>query len=89
MSSVGLASGFGSGGQRLAISRAWAVYASAAVKVAYIFSTSGHTASYKLGKMILPQLEARNSEEEGDLGRRVAAPCGFECSAGEDHAGDE
>jgi len=28
------------------------------VKVAYIFSTSGHTASYKLGKMILPQLEA-------------------------------
>jgi hypothetical protein len=29
------------------------------VKVAYIFSTSGHTASYKLGKMILPQLEER------------------------------
>jgi hypothetical protein len=29
------------------------------VKVAYIFSTSGHTASYKLGKMILPQLEQR------------------------------
>jgi sulfur relay (sulfurtransferase) complex TusBCD TusD component (DsrE family) len=28
------------------------------VKVAYIFATSGHTASYKLGKMILPQLEA-------------------------------
>ncbi|NTU83529.1 MAG: DsrE family protein, partial [Chloroflexales bacterium] len=28
------------------------------MKVAYIFSTSGHTASYKLGKMILPQLEA-------------------------------
>jgi hypothetical protein len=27
------------------------------VKVAYIFSTSGHTVSYKLGKMILPQLE--------------------------------
>jgi len=27
------------------------------IKVAYIFSTSGHTASYKLGKMILPQLE--------------------------------
>jgi sulfur relay (sulfurtransferase) complex TusBCD TusD component (DsrE family) len=27
------------------------------VKVAYVFSTSGHTASYKLGKMILPQLE--------------------------------
>jgi hypothetical protein len=28
------------------------------LKVAYIFSTSGHTASYKLGQMILPQLEA-------------------------------
>jgi len=27
------------------------------VKVAYIFSTQGHTVSYKLGKMILPQLE--------------------------------
>ena len=30
------------------------------VKVAYIFSTSGHTASYKLGEMILPQLEQGN-----------------------------
>ena len=30
------------------------------MKVAYVFSTSGHTASYKLGKMILPQLEAGN-----------------------------
>ncbi|WP_017975750.1 SaoD/DsrE family protein [Actinopolyspora halophila] len=29
------------------------------MKVAYVFSTSGHTASYKLGKMILPQLEDR------------------------------
>jgi hypothetical protein len=28
------------------------------MKVAYVFVTSGHTASYKLGKMILPQLEA-------------------------------
>lgn len=27
------------------------------MKVAYIFATSGHNASYKLGKMILPQLE--------------------------------
>ena len=27
------------------------------MKVAYIFSTSGHTVSYKLGQMILPQLE--------------------------------
>jgi sulfur relay (sulfurtransferase) complex TusBCD TusD component (DsrE family) len=30
------------------------------MQVAYVFSTSGHTASYKLGKMILPQLEAGN-----------------------------
>ena len=30
------------------------------MKIAYIFSTSGHTASYKLGKMILPQLEERS-----------------------------
>lgn len=29
------------------------------MKVAYVFSTSGHTASYKLGQMILPQLESR------------------------------
>ncbi len=28
------------------------------MRIAYVFSTSGHTASYKLGKMILPQLEA-------------------------------
>jgi hypothetical protein len=27
------------------------------MKVAYIFITQGHTVSYKLGKMILPQLE--------------------------------
>ena len=27
------------------------------MKVAYVFSTSCHTASYKLGRMILPQLE--------------------------------
>jgi hypothetical protein len=33
-------------------------YAGAPMRVAYVFSTSGHTASYKLGKMILPQLEA-------------------------------
>lgn len=30
------------------------------MKVAYVFATSGHTASYKLGKMILPQLEEGN-----------------------------
>ena len=29
-----------------------------AMKVAYVFTTSGHTVDYKLGKMILPQLEA-------------------------------
>jgi hypothetical protein len=28
------------------------------MKVAYLFVTSGHTVDYKLGKMILPQLEA-------------------------------
>ena len=27
------------------------------MKVAYLFTTSGHTASTKIGKMILPQLE--------------------------------
>ncbi len=27
------------------------------MKVAYVLATSGHTASYKLGQMILPQLE--------------------------------
>ncbi|MEO7001893.1 MAG: SaoD/DsrE family protein [Ktedonobacterales bacterium] len=27
------------------------------MKVAYIFATSGHNVSYKLGRMILPQLE--------------------------------
>ncbi|GHO85932.1 SaoD/DsrE family protein [Dictyobacter formicarum] len=34
------------------------------MKVAYIFSTSGHTVSYKLGKMILPQLEERRHGAE-------------------------
>ena len=28
------------------------------MKVAYIFATSGHNVSHKLGKMILPQLES-------------------------------
>lgn len=36
------------------------------MRVAYVFSTSGHTASCKLGKMILPQLE------DGDHGVEVA-----------------
>ena len=34
------------------------------MRVAYVFSTSGHTASYKLGKMILPQLEQGNHGAE-------------------------
>ena len=34
------------------------------MKVAYVFSTSGHTASYKLGQMILPQLEQGNHGAE-------------------------
>ena len=29
------------------------------MKVAYIFSSQGHTVSFKLGKMILPQLEQK------------------------------
>jgi sulfur relay (sulfurtransferase) complex TusBCD TusD component (DsrE family) len=36
------------------------------MRVAYVFATSGHTASYKLGQMILPQLE------EGRHGAEVA-----------------
>jgi sulfur relay (sulfurtransferase) complex TusBCD TusD component (DsrE family) len=36
------------------------------MRVAYVFSTSGHTASYKLAQMILPQLE------EGSHGAEVA-----------------
>lgn len=34
------------------------------MKVAYIFATSGHTASYKLGRMILPQLEEKRHGAE-------------------------
>ncbi|GCE29082.1 hypothetical protein KDA_45660 [Dictyobacter alpinus] len=34
------------------------------MKVAYIFSSSGHTVSYKLGKMILPQLEEKRHGAE-------------------------
>jgi hypothetical protein len=30
------------------------------MKVAYMFASSGHTASYKLGKMVLLQLEERH-----------------------------
>ena len=42
------------------------------MKVAYIFSTQGHTVSYKLAKMILPQLE------EGRHGVEVAGMFFFE-----------
>ncbi len=34
------------------------------MKVAYIFSTTGHTVSYKLGRMILPQLEEKRHGAE-------------------------
>jgi hypothetical protein len=44
-------------GATAATVRAASDYSPAGMKVAYVFSTSGHTASYKLGKMILPQLE--------------------------------
>jgi len=39
------------------------------MKVAYIFSTQVHSVSYKLGKMILPQLEddAHGAEVVGTL----------------------
>ncbi len=45
------------------------------MKVAYIFATSGHTASYKLGKMILPQLE------EGRHGAEVVGMFFFDDNA--------
>jgi hypothetical protein len=44
------------------------------MKVAYVFSSQGHTVSYKLGKMILPRLEDNNYVlVKGDpLGERLA-----------------
>lgn len=42
------------------------------MKVAYVFNTSGRTATYKLGNMILPQLE------KGTLGAEVAAMLFFD-----------
>ena len=42
------------------------------MKVAYIFSSQGHTVSFKLGKMILPQLE------QGNHGVEVAGMFFFE-----------
>jgi len=52
------------------------------VRVAYVFSTSGHTASYKLGKMILPQLEA------GSHGAEVAGMFFFDDNCYVLRAGD-
>lgn len=52
------------------------------MKVAYVFSTSGHTASYKLGKMILPQLE------DGDHGVEVVGMFFFDDNTYVLRAGD-
>ena len=52
------------------------------MRVAYVFSTSGHTASYKLGKMILPQLE------EGIHGAEVAGMFFFDDNCYVLRAGD-
>ncbi len=52
------------------------------MRVAYVFSTSGHTASYKLGKMILPQLEA------GSHGAEVAGMFFFDDNCYVLRAGD-
>jgi hypothetical protein len=46
------------------------------VKVAYVFSASGHAASYKLGRVILPQLE------EGRQGAEVVGMMFFGDSSG-------
>jgi hypothetical protein len=47
------------------------------MKVAYIFSSQGHTVSYKLGKMILPQLEeqAHGSEVVGMFFSKTITTC--------------
>ncbi|MER3484607.1 MAG: sulfur reduction protein DsrE [Chloroflexota bacterium] len=52
------------------------------MKVAYVFVTSGHTASYKLGKMILPQLE------EGRHGAQVVGMFFFDDNTYVLRAGD-
>ncbi len=52
------------------------------MRVAYVFSTSGHTASYKLGKMILPQLE------DGTHGADVAGMFFFDDNVWVLRAGD-
>ncbi len=52
------------------------------MRVAYVFSTSGHTASYKLGRMILPQLE------QGTHGVEVAGMFFFDDNTYALRAGD-
>lgn len=52
------------------------------MKVAYVFSTSGHTVSYKLGQMILPQLE------EGRHGAEVVGMFFFDDNTYALRAGD-
>jgi sulfur relay (sulfurtransferase) complex TusBCD TusD component (DsrE family) len=52
------------------------------MRVAYVFSTSGHTASYKLGQMILPQLE------DGDHGVEVVGMFFFDDNTFMLRAGD-
>lgn len=52
------------------------------MRIAYVFSTSGHTASYKLGKMILPQLE------DGDHGVEVVGMFFFDDNTFVLRAGD-
>jgi sulfur relay (sulfurtransferase) complex TusBCD TusD component (DsrE family) len=52
------------------------------MKVAYLFTNSGHTVSYKLGKMILPQLEA------GTHGARVVGMFFFDDNTYMLRAGD-
>lgn len=50
--------------------------------VAYVFATSGHTVSYKLGRMILPQLE------RDDHGAKVAGMFFFDDNCYALRAGD-
>lgn len=52
------------------------------MKIAYVFANSGHTVSYKLGKMILPQLE------DGDHGVEVVGMFFFDDNTYALRAGD-
>ena len=67
----------------MTIGTSWeALLDSSAVRVAYVFSTSGHTASYKLGRMVLPQLE------QGTHGAEVAGMFFFDDNTYALRAGD-